>query len=28
MKEELLKRTYIQADETVLKVLDDKGKNH
>ncbi len=26
MKEELLKRDYIQADETVLKVLDDKGK--
>ncbi|MEY8285802.1 IS66 family transposase [Lachnospiraceae bacterium 50-23] len=26
MKEELLKRNYIQADETVLKVLDDKGK--
>ncbi|GAB2323300.1 IS66 family transposase [Alkalibacterium sp. m-11] len=27
MKEELLKRQYIQADETVLKVLDDKGKD-
>lgn len=26
MKEELLKRSYIQADETVLKVLDDRGK--
>lgn len=26
MKEELLKRKYIQADETVLKVLDDRGK--
>lgn len=26
MKEELLKRRYIQADETVLKVLDDRGK--
>ena len=26
MQEELLKRDYIQADETVLKVLDDKGK--
>ena len=26
MKEELLKRNYIQADETVLKVLNDKGK--
>jgi len=26
MKEELLKRHYIQADETVLKVLDDRGK--
>ncbi|WP_081561992.1 IS66 family transposase [Clostridium formicaceticum] len=26
MKEELLKRNYIQADETVVKVLDDRGK--
>ncbi|ARE86627.1 IS66 family transposase [Clostridium formicaceticum] len=26
MKEKLLKRDYIQADETVLKVLDDRGK--
>ena len=26
LKEELLKRDYIQADETVVKVLDDKGK--
>lgn len=26
MREELLKRDYIQADETVVKVLDDKGK--
>ena len=27
MREELLKRSYIQADETVLKVLDDRGKD-
>lgn len=26
MKEKLLKRNYLQADETVLKVLDDRGK--
>ncbi|WP_202708554.1 IS66 family transposase [Sporosalibacterium faouarense] len=26
MKEQLLERNYVQADETVLKVLDDKGK--
>ena len=26
MKEELLKRDYIQADETVVTVLDDRGK--
>lgn len=26
MKKELIKRDYIQADETVVKVLDDKGK--
>ncbi|MCT4612425.1 MAG: IS66 family transposase [Clostridia bacterium] len=27
MKEELVKRDYIQADETTLRVIDDKGKD-